>query len=489
MEVTANTTWRGVKLVTVTNMETGQMKIYTPPTRGGMGSMNPGTLLAETKRTTVDGNNVSRWEYGSSGADAFRSYYNGQNPIGGQLTKANFNTQWYSTGQTAINGVRTQVLSNSANYTAAGLTTPLQVAQAKENHFVNGVPGATQNGITINNDGTRPTQQTTGEEEPPAGPPLNFQDLDGIIREDKRRGGPKGGTRTSPAKILRYPLDEPGGPFQYDYISITAHDYRPSGLNVIGEAAAKSSPTKNLGPAYEKVIFPMQPQLSETNAVNWSDDQLNPMQAILGDAAQGIIQGAGDLDFKTISNSFGDLYSRVGEAFNEPTLKQAVAAYFAGQAVGANLQGRMTGQVINPNLELLFNGPNLRTFNFNFRLTPRTPEESEQIREIIFAFKRNMSVQRSQSNIFLRSPRLFQLQYIYKSGKGGKDGAQHPYLNKFKPCALTNFAVNYTPDGSYATYDETGSLTAYDLNMSFSEILPIYADDNKYTETPTDMGF
>ena len=46
---------------------------------------------------------------------------------------------------------------------ANATTTPLQVAQAKENHFVNGVPGATQNGITINNDGTRPTQQTTGE--------------------------------------------------------------------------------------------------------------------------------------------------------------------------------------------------------------------------------------------------------------------------------------------------------------------------------------
>ena len=486
MEVTAATTWRGVKLVTVTNMETGQMKMYRPNIAN---PSSPGQFLAETKKTTSNGVSKSTWVYGPQGADNFRNYYNGQNPIGGQLTKAKFNSQWYSTGQIAINGVRTRVLSNSANYTAAGLTTPLQVAQAKENHFVNGVPGATQNGITINNDGTRPTQQTGGEEEPTDGPPLNFTDLDGIIKEDLRRGGPKGGTRTSPAKVLRYPLDEPGGPFQYDYISITAHDYRPSGLDVVGNAAAKSSPTKNLGPAYERVIFPMQPQLSETNAVNWSDDQLNPMQALLGKAAKAIMDTAGGKSFKQLSNAFGDLYGQVTDAFNDPNLKSAVAAYFAGQAVGANLQGRLTGQVINPNLELLFNGPNLRTFNFNFRLTPRTPEESEQIREIIFAFKRNMSVQRSQSNLFLRSPRLFQLQYIYKSGKGGKDGAQHPYLNKFKPCALTNFAVNYTPDGSYATYDETGSLTAYDLNMSFSEILPIYADDNKYTEDPQNMGF
>ena len=95
-----------------------------------------------------------------------------------------------------------------------------------------------------------------------------------------------------------------------------------------------------------------------------------------------------------------------------------------------------------------------------------------------------MAVQRTESNIFLRSPRIFKLVYIYK------DGGQHPYLNKFKPCAMSNFTVNYTPDGSYATFDKTGSLTAYDLNMSFSEIMPIYSNDfDKNDDNPTDMGF
>ena len=54
---------------------------------------------------------------------------------------------------------------------------------------------------------------------------------------------------------------------------------------------------------------------------------------------------------------------------------------------------------------------------------------------------------------------------------------------------MTNFQVNYTPDGSYATFEGTGSLTAYELTMSFSEVMPIYAGDNEYTENPTDMGY
>ena len=43
--------------------------------------------------------------------------------------------------------------------------------------------------------------------------------------------------------------------------------------------------------------------------------------------------------------------------------------------------------------------------------------------------------------------------------------------------AMTNLNVNYTPDGTYMTYNETGSLTSYDLQMSFGELEPIYADE------------
>ena len=140
--------------------------------------------------------------------------------------------------------------------------------------------------------------------------------------------------------------------------------------------------------------------------------------------------------------------------------------------------------VINPNLELLFNGPSLRTFNFNFKLTPRSAKESEVCRKIIRAFKRNMAVSRTEANLFLMSPRLFQLKYIFKDDTQ----QEHPYLNKFKPCAMTNFAVNYTPDGSYATFDTTGSMTQFNLDMSFTEVMPIYSDDIPANETTT-MGY
>ena len=40
-------------------------------------------------------------------------------------------------------------------------------------------------------------------------------------------------------------------------------------------------------------------------------------------------------------------------------------------------------------------------------------------------------------------------------------------------CSFTNFKVNYTPDNNYMTYHD-GGMTGYDINLSFSEIVPIY---------------
>ena len=77
--------------------------------------------------------------------------------------------------------------------------------------------------------------------------------------------------------------------------------------------------------------------------------------------------------------------------------------------------------------------------------------------------------------MFLLTPNIFTLEYIYNS-TGGNAGQTHPYLNMFKPMAMTSFNVNYTPDGTYMTYGD-GSLTQYDVQMSFGEIEPIFADD------------
>ena len=280
---------------------------------------------------------------------------------------------------------------------------------------------------------------------------------------------------------LQYPEYIPEG-LNYDHIQISAYAYVPAGLGL--EPTAAEDRYKNVEQSLGRVILPMQPNFSESNSVAWGGDMLNAIQSTLGGTASGLIEGIGNFsgqDLKAaVSNFFGD----VGTIISDEQLGPFVAAYFAGQAVKANITGRTTGAVINPNLELLFNGPKLRTFNFSFKLTPRSATEAKTIREIIKFFKKNMAAQRSSSNLFLLSPNVFKLKYI-----SGFDGEQNPYMNKIKPCALSAFNVNYTPDGSYMTYNDRNnpSMTSYDIGLSFSEIEPIYADEINYTTT--DMSY
>ena len=79
---------------------------------------------------------------------------------------------------------------------------------------------------------------------------------------------------------------------------------------------------------------------------------------------------------------------------------------------------------------------------------------------------------------------------MYQAQQGNTPSyTQHPFMNKIKPCALTSINVNYTPDGSYMTYETNGSMIGYDLNLTFQEIEPVYRSDQEAEYTQDNMGF
>ena len=361
---------------------------------------------------------------------------------------------------------------------------------------------------------------------------LNWNDIWGHIGDFHVVGGSK-------HAVYRYPYNSNElAEFGYDFIQITAYDYTTSfgpdyvvtsdewtlpdyipgsafdNLGVPGFEKGDSTTQTGLLPArtifrrgeerfakqrWETIQLPMQPKISESTSVDWGDgDRLNDIQARLGAVAGSAIRdfaGISGVNFGTsITNFINNLTNAGSEWLNDPGLQQYLVAYFAGQAVGSDIIGRTTGTVLNPNLELIFQGPRLKMYNFNFKLTPRDAKESTEIRKIIRCLKRNSAPQLSTSNLFLKAPRIFKLEYIHNVP--GTDNPlirpdnKHPFLNKFKPCVLTNFTVDYTPDGSYMTYDENGSMTSYTLGMQFSEIEATYA--NEYDENDDDakdMGF
>ena len=141
---------------------------------------------------------------------------------------------------------------------------------------------------------------------------------------------------------------------------------------------------------------------------------------------------------------------------------------------------RVEGQILNPNMELLFSNPALRQFNFSWKLAPRSSQEARTIIQIIRFFKQGMAPVREEPNLFLKAPNTWKLTYKHKTG-------DHKYLNRFKECAMLNCGIQYTPDGNYATFED-GVMTAYQMTLSFQELDPVYSDDYEGISN-TEIGF
>ena len=203
---------------------------------------------------------------------------------------------------------------------------------------------------------------------------------------------------------------------------------------------------------------------------------MNPGQKILAQAGlKAVTEG-----FASAGQEVSDQIKNIGT--NKDEVKTALSGAIVGAATGdsAALLQRTTGQIINPNVELLFSQPQLRQFSFAFQMSARTPEEGATILKIIRFFKQGMAPIKTQGNLFLKSPHTFRLNYERRA-------REHKGLNKFKECALVNCGVEYTPDGNYASYED-GVMTSYRMTLGFNELEPIF--NNDYNEfTNGEIGF
>ena len=275
--------------------------------------------------------------------------------------------------------------------------------------------------------------------------------------------------------IGRYPLNKDRK--QFDYLQVTAKKYEPARISDPG-GLTQEAEDRNME-TVGSVFLPMQPGLAEGNSVSWNNSEISPIDAALANVSGATIEGASKGGDEAIKKAMDA--AKGGFRDLQGVTKDEVAAYFAGKATGKNIFTRSTGKMLNPNLELLFNAPTLRTFNYTYRFTPREEKESDGVRQIIKFFKKQMAPKRQKSGkLFLESPNVFKLKYFFKNG------IQHPFLNKIKICALQSCNVQYTPDGSYMTYED-GSMTSYELGLSFGELNPIYNDEIDMSSN--DMGF
>ena len=236
------------------------------------------------------------------------------------------------------------------------------------------------------------------------------------------------------------------------------------------------------------IELPIPQEVNDSNSVTWGEDKVNALElAALSVASSAMGGGIGEMAGAAVEA----LNSGVNIPGLGPDTQDAVRAAISGKALNAlgsqvsaeSVIARSTGQILNNNLELLFQGVNLRSFPFSITFSPRSPKESKVVKSIIKSLKMSMAPKAGEFNenaqgIFLKSPDVFQLDYL-------RDGRNHPFLNSFKLAALTGMTVNYTNAGTYASYED-GTPVNIRMNLTFKELNPIYHED--YLQGPAGDG-
>ncbi|MGA0083497.1 MAG: hypothetical protein ACO3H5_07630, partial [Candidatus Nanopelagicales bacterium] len=184
------------------------------------------------------------------------------------------------------------------------------------------------------------------------------------------------------------------------------------GAGPLGGLGNRNPSTKISDEINGTVTLPIQSGITDSNGVEWGGANLDAKDAYLARLALGGIQsqeGLGDNAGKLL----GKVFQSLKTASQDPNIQSAINLYLAQEAVGVQgLLSRATGSILNPNLELLFNGPTLRSFSFTFRLSPRSKEEAGNVRRIIRFFKEGMVVKTASQGVFLKSPNIFKIKYL-----------------------------------------------------------------------------
>ena len=313
-------------------------------------------------------------------------------------------------------------------------------------------------------------------------------------------------------KIVRYPIDMADNmdhmmiqcyAYQPPYAPAFRRDFATTKVNYTTNDKGKKVPTTSPGfgiprttPFRKKlgagIKLPMPNNMMDQNPRNWDEGSMNTgSMAAVQSSSKRAVQSFFSFDMF----NFGGFFRRNAIAMERLKREAGRADMLASQIsqladnMGYDIPpeqilSRSIGVVANANTELLFSGVSLRTFEFQWQMSPRDELEAANVRMIIRAFKQWSAPRKLKKidtagtgigqaggpSFFLGTPNIFRLRYLTR------DKEDIMGVNKFKPCALTNVAVNYTPEGQWMAYDR-GMPISVVMTLSFNELEPIYNTD------------
>lgn len=250
---------------------------------------------------------------------------------------------------------------------------------------------------------------------------------------------------------LRYPADRPQ---DADFVSFQHMKY--SGRGGGGGGAG--------GGGGGIVLYMPENTPGVTNSNNWNDTGIQ-YAGPLGQLRKDLQLGTAYAGVDTIKNAPQNIQNMVEKMKNAGGLgaygRQAMVEGTANAiGVSANqITSLARGEIYNPNTELWYNGPKLRSFTFSFNFAPKSSADAQAAAQIVKEFK-TWSAPQEKGN-------KYEIPHVWKISYSNR------YYNKFKPAALTDITVDYNAGlSSHMTFeDESPIVTSMTLTFLEAELI------------------
>ena len=217
--------------------------------------------------------------------------------------------------------------------------------------------------------------------------------------------------------------------------SVIDNRYQSKGSTI----KVKRAPTKRLK---TQIAMYMPQQVNVTYGANYTDTEMGALTEEALNAYNNAIGGRFRSAFENVLN----MDQGIAEQLQKGLLASiGIIPGFGGAREAFEAK---EGAIISDRLELAFKGINKRVFQYTFKMIPKNPQEADEIRKIVFAFKANMLpefVGGNRAGRRLVVPNTFDISYMYV-------GAENDYLHKISTCVLENMNVTYGGD-RYKTFE------------------------------------
>lgn len=254
------------------------------------------------------------------------------------------------------------------------------------------------------------------------------------------------------SSVLRFPSDTP--PY---YFMLPIHNYHRDSWETVGFLNEIA-----------RIILPLPQQMIDNHNIRYAIEDIGITGGIGFDVLSGNAAQAG-----------GKSIAGLAQAALNGAAGQLGAAGAASKKVFNGVLGA-AGLAVNEFMTVMLKGPDYKRRDFIWRFSPKTAQETSDLRRIIQLINNSMAPSLAGlGSAFFAWPKIFKPEFVYN---GMSDLLA---LNTFrmKPSVITDFSANYTPNGNFSPFARTKAPTSIEIRMTFLE-LEFWLAGN-FDDTPT----